>query len=73
MTWRAMGGGPWVRVARPTFDDMNGVAAGSLAQVLLPACGRAAAGAGGVRPVRHCSPRHRIPFDSRHEGSNCVG
>jgi hypothetical protein len=21
----------------------------------------------------HCSPRHRVPFDSRREGSKCVG
>jgi len=27
----------------------------------------------GVRPRRHCPPRHRMPFNSRNEGSTCVG
>jgi len=25
-----------------------------------------------VWPGRHCSPRHRMPFNSRNEGSKCV-
>ena len=28
---------------------------------------------GQVGPARYCSPRHRIPFDPRNEGSKCVG
>ena len=26
-----------------------------------------------VGPGGYCSPRHRVPFDSRDEGSKCVG
>ena len=26
-----------------------------------------------LRPARHCSPRHRVPLNSRNEGSKCVG
>ena len=26
-----------------------------------------------VGPARHCSPRHRVPFNSRNEGSRRVG
>jgi len=37
-----------------------------------------AAGLGGgapkkVGPARYCSPRHRMPFNSRNEGSSYVG
>ena len=28
---------------------------------------------GVVGPGEFCSPRHRVPCDSRDEGSNCVG
>ena len=26
-----------------------------------------------VGPARYCSPLHRMPFNSRNEGSKCVG
>ena len=26
-----------------------------------------------AEPDIHCSPRHRLPFNSRNEGSQCVG
>jgi len=31
------------------------------------------AAAATVGPARYCSPRHRLPFNSRNEGSTCVG
>jgi len=36
-------------------------------------CCRRVRSAAGVRPDRYCSPRHSMQFDSRNEGSKCVG
>jgi len=44
------------------------VAAPRTLAAVAPALSRAAA----VGPARYCLPRHRMPFNSRNEGSLCV-
>jgi hypothetical protein len=78
MTWRALSMRPWRAVtvtakaaAAATGGGGGGVRRGEATQGY--GGGLAEGRVGVVGPGGCCSPRHRVPFNSRDEASQCVG
>jgi hypothetical protein len=63
MTWRALSISPYLPGLNDAPDtlslDLTAVSAGDSSALAVSKVG--------LRTVRYCSPRHRMPFDSLHE------
>ena len=55
------------------YDAMNAEAAAVHQKFRAEMKRRVANFAADVGPAGYCPPRHRVPFNSRDEGSECVG